>query len=249
MVIKFNPGLYNNYTQQNIMHVLSMAAQTDFYLYNLILSPFDYVVVDGDIHKSQWTSDNVNDNYWFSLKGYTGNDYPIANFKSVHVYVCFRRFHHDKRSGQYTMGTCMNPTPYKGTDIASIERLQGYWEFVSMSYGTPTNYAQSKKQQNQVKIKTPVKKKLEIIDPKTGKPIMMAGGGSNDTTVDNLKINNDEITDFTREVVKLKSLSLLKVIKIFQKIIARRKRAASVPLLKGGSKKPKSKSSKSKNKK
>jgi len=252
MVVQFKSGLYNNYTQQNIIDILSVAAQQNFMIYNLMMSPYDYILVEGDIHKSQWTSDNTQNNYWFKIKGFASNGYPLKELKAAHIYVCFKQISFDYRKNQYMFGMCINPEPYKGTDIANISNLNGYWEFVNITYGlSPANYFQQTNK-NVKKVKTPQKKKLEIIDPKTGKPIiikdslskgskkvkMMSGGSnnSNETTVDNLKINGNEVDMFVKEVGKSKSLSLLKVIKIFQKIIKKRARAKSVPL-KGGSKK------------
>jgi len=239
MVVKFKNGLYNNYTQQNIINILSVASQQNFLIYNLMISPYDYILVEGDIHRSQMTSDNTLNNYWFKIKGFSSNGYIIPKLKSAHIYVCFRQYFFDYRTQQYNIGMCFNPEPYKGTDIANINNLDGHWEYVNITYGiSPMNYFKQTNK-NVKKIKTPVKKKLEIIDPKTGKPIkiqsspiksnkeiaVMAGGGksNSDYVVDNLRIKNDEIKLFTKEVEKSKSLSLIKIIKIFKKIISKRK--------------------------
>ena len=39
MVVKFKDGLYNNYTQQNIIDILSVAAMNNPMIYNLMMGP------------------------------------------------------------------------------------------------------------------------------------------------------------------------------------------------------------------
>lgn len=172
MVVKFSKQ-NSNYTQQNIIDILSVVSMQNPLIYNLMMSPNDYILVQGDIHRSQFTSDNINNNYWFKIKGYI-NDFPVAELSAAHVYVCFRKIIFNYINQQYVIGGCVNPRPYKGTDLADISNMRGTWEFVKITYGlSPRSYA---KRENLKKI--PLKresKKLQIVDPKTGKPIQIGG--------------------------------------------------------------------------
>lgn len=182
MVVKFKDGLYNNYNQQNMIDILSVASMNNPLIYNLMMDPYAYILVDGDIHRSQWTADNTSNNYWFKIKGFTADDFPIAELKAAHIYVCFRNFTFNYMTQQYGIDkSCYNPAPYKGTDIADIDNLNGVWAFVNITYGLSpkTFFKQSNKK---TPIKKRVKKVLQIIDPKTGKPIKIGetkqkGGG------------------------------------------------------------------------
>lgn len=177
MVVNFKDGLYNNYTRQNIIDILSVAAMQNPLIYNLMMSPYDYILVEGDIHRSQFTADNTKNNFWIKIKGFTGDDFPIPELKAAHIYLCFRNIVFDYRSQQFIIGGCTNPEPYKGTDIANISQMNGTWEFVKMTYGlSPRSYFQ---QSNKAALRKPVKKSpskaLKIIDPKTGKAIKVGG--------------------------------------------------------------------------
>lgn len=172
MVLTFSKK-NSNYNQQNISDVLMQASQVDGKLYQYIVSGSYIVKVEGDIHRSQWTSDNTQNNYWIKIKVYDSDMMPVQGYTALHIYVCFQTIMYNYRQNNYIFGNCINPLPKEGTDIAEINNLNGYWSFVDISYGIkPQQYFF---QTNNMKPKLPLKKqpskKLNIINPKTGKKI------------------------------------------------------------------------------
>lgn len=173
MVLTFSKN-NSNYTQQNISDVLMQAARTkDPNIYKYIVSNNYIVKVEGDIHRSQWTSDNTHNNYWIKIKIYDNEMMPVPGYSALHIYVCFQTIMFHYQNNKYIFGNCINPNAKKGTDIADISLLNGYWSFVDISYGIkPQQYFF---ESNNIKPKSPpkkpVSKKLDIINPKTGKKI------------------------------------------------------------------------------
>ena len=159
----------SNYTQQNIIDILSVINHPT--INYLIHSQRDYIKIVGDIHRSQFTSDNPQNYFWFKLQGYM-NDFLIPELKAAHVYVCFRQMSLNYNTGQYVMGGCINPEGR--TDVADISGLMGFWEYKKITFGlSPKNIVRQEPRKPMKKIP---KKKLQIIDPKTGKPIQIGGG-------------------------------------------------------------------------
>lgn len=154
-----------NYTQQNIVDVLMQASQVDQKIYFFVNSPNHIVKIEGDIHRSQWTADNINNNFWLKIRIYDINMKPIFGYKALHIYVCFQTITYDYKTNQFIFGKCVNPIVKKGTDIADIRNYNGFWSFVNISY----DINDIKQIQNPPK-KQP-SKKLDIINPKTGKKI------------------------------------------------------------------------------
>ena len=173
MVLKFSKK-NSNYNQQNIVDVLMQAARTkDPNIYQYITSNNFIVKVEGDIHRSQWTADNTQNNYWIKIKIYDSNMMPVSGYTALHIYVCFQTYMYHYQTNKMIFGNCINPLPKKGTDIADISNLNGFWTFVDISYGiNPQQYFFDS---NNMKPKSPPKKqpskKLDIINPKTGKKI------------------------------------------------------------------------------
>lgn len=171
MVLTFSKK-NTNYNKQNIVDVLMQASQKDPTIYSFINSNKYIVKVEGDIHRSQWTSDNTNNNYWIKIKIYDSDMNVVDGYNALHIYLCFQTIVYNYQINQYIFGSCLNPAPKKGTDIADISNKSGYWAFVDISYGiNPNKYFF---QSNNMKPKSPpkkVSKKLDIIDPKTGKKI------------------------------------------------------------------------------
>ena len=161
----------SNYNKQNIVDIISIATSTNQNLYNIMVSDFNYILVDGDIHKSQWSSDNRADNFWIKIKAFSGNHKPIPGLKAMHIYLCFRPIVYNYMIQNYSLGeVCINPPVYKGTNLPDLTNLNGVWDFVNISYGIPVKkYYDNAK--DVPKIIERKKKRLEIIDPKTGKPI------------------------------------------------------------------------------
>ena len=159
----------SNYTQQNIIDILSVINHPT--INYLLHSQRDYIKIVGDIHRSQFTSDNPQNYFWFKLQGYM-NDFLIPELKAAHVYVCFRQMSLNYNTGQYVMGGCINPEGR--TDVADISGLMGFWEYKKITFGLSPKPSPTRTVRKPIK-KSPTKK-LQIIDPKTGKPIQIGGG-------------------------------------------------------------------------
>ena len=174
MVVSFSKKK-SNYSKDNIVKVLFQAAQFDNNLYAYINSKNYIVKIEGDIHRSQWTADNRKNNYWIKIKVYNLDMIPQPGYDSIHIYVCFQTIYlnYNTNPPSYIIGNCINPPPIKGTDLADINEVTGFWSYVNISYGvTPKTYYFNT---NNLNIKKPPKKveskKLDIINPKTGKKI------------------------------------------------------------------------------
>ena len=114
----------SNYNQQNIIDILSVVNHPT--INHLIHSPRDYIRVVGDIHRSQFTSDNPQNYFWFKIQAFV-NDMAIPELNAVHIYVCFQQYVFNYRTKQYILGSCINPEG--STDIADISGLMGFWQF------------------------------------------------------------------------------------------------------------------------
>jgi len=174
MVVHFSKQK-SNYSKDNIVKVLFQACQFDNNLYAYINSN-DYIVkVEGDIHRSQWTADNTNNNYWFKVKVYDLDMMPQPGYSAIHIYVCFQTMYlnYNANPPSFFLGQCINPPAIDGTDLADISSVTGFWSYVNISYGvSPKSYFFNS---NNLDIKKPPKKrenkKLDIINPKTGQKI------------------------------------------------------------------------------
>jgi len=122
---------HSNYNPQNLVDMLSNIPN-DF-IKGIVNHPTDYVKVIGDIHRSQMTSDNPKNNYWFKIKIYVDGE-NVPEFNSVHIYVCFRTYVYLPKKRIYKPGKCTNPRETMGTDIADISGIVGYWEYVKITY-------------------------------------------------------------------------------------------------------------------
>ena len=98
---------------------------------------------------------------------------PIQGYTALHIYICYQTVMFHYKTGQYIFGNCINPPPKEGTDIAEISNLNGFWSFVDISYGIkPQQYFfDSNKMKPKSLPKKQKSKKLDIINPKTGKKI------------------------------------------------------------------------------
>jgi hypothetical protein len=171
MVVKFSKE-NTNYSKENIVQVLSQASLMEPKIHKYMMSNKYILKVEGDIHRSQWTADNTLNNYWFKIKVYDDDMNLVPDFSAVHIYVCFQTTYFDYNTQQYLFGNCINPPPKKNTDIADISSVVGFWAFVNISYNlNPTNFFFNT---NNINKKSPPKRKnkrIDIIDPKTGKKI------------------------------------------------------------------------------
>jgi hypothetical protein len=130
MVVVFSKQ-FSNYNQQNIVDLLNTVP--DHNINYLINHPTDHIKVMGDIHRSQITSDNPNNNFWLKIRGLS-SEFDTGYLNSVHIFVCFREYNYNKRARSYTPGKCINPSLKSGTDLADISQLSGYWEFVKITF-------------------------------------------------------------------------------------------------------------------
>lgn len=210
MVIKFTKE-NTNYDKQNIFNILSIIP--DELIQSLIYSQQDYLVVEGDIHRSQFLAENKMNNYWFKIRGYTSNGFSIPELGAAHIFVCWRKFIYDYKTKNFVIGKCINPRPFKGTDIADISRLKGYWEYTGITYGSMSNINVNNTSFNQNKV-LPKKesKALKITNPNTGKVV----GGSK-------RLNQKEIKKLISNIKNKKYISINSIMKISKDIINNRK--------------------------
>lgn len=138
MVVFFSKQ-FSNYNQQNIVDLLSTIPDPN--INYLIHHVSDGIKVMGDIHRSQITSDNPNNNFWLKIRG-NSSEFDTGYLNSVHIFVCFREYNYNKRSKRYTPGKCINPPVRNGTDLADISQLNGYWEFVKITFSHAKPVAQ-----------------------------------------------------------------------------------------------------------
>lgn len=156
-----------NYTKENIEQIINSISFTDS-LRGIYNNSNYKIMVMGDIHRSQFISENINNNFWFTIKIKTLNHTVVPLDTSIHIYVCFRLI--DYNGNRLN---CVNPLPYKNTDIADIRDLYGYWEYVGMTDSNKSKYVNVRK----TGLKKIVRKPLKIIDPKTNKEINILAKG------------------------------------------------------------------------
>jgi hypothetical protein len=119
----------SNYTHENIVTLLQNIPEQGLnYLSN---HPSDYILVNGDIHRSQYSSSNPLNYYWFKIKGFQDEE-EIMSLRSIHIYVCFRTYNYSHYTKGYEAGECINPESY--TDVADVSGLMGQWEFAGITY-------------------------------------------------------------------------------------------------------------------
>jgi len=112
---------------------------------------FASVEVKGNIHRSQWTSDNPNHNYWIRVSVSDENGYPVIGLSTLHIFLCFRLYKTVQYSNQLSRGECIKPKSVQGSDYPDVSRLFGDWEAISWSTGPSTkidpNYKKATKKQ------------------------------------------------------------------------------------------------------
>jgi hypothetical protein len=119
----------SNYTHENIVTLLqNIPEQGINFLSN---HPTDFIIVKGDIHRSQYSSSNPSNYYWFKIQGFQNGE-EIMSIRSIHIFVCFRLYRYSKNTEGYVAGECVNPESY--TDIADVSGLVGQWEFAGITY-------------------------------------------------------------------------------------------------------------------
>lgn len=132
MVVKFTNTSYENFDRQNITDLLSYTGnETITRLANSKKSK-NYILVVGNIHKSQWTQDNPGGYHWLKIQGYDDNKL-IKKLKAVHLYMCFYKYSVDK-FGNVSIIPCIIPENYPETDVAKVDLSTGYWNMIGISY-------------------------------------------------------------------------------------------------------------------
>jgi hypothetical protein len=120
----------SNYTQNNLVNLLQYIPEQGIsYLANHLT---DSIIVKGDIHRSQYSSSNPDNYFWFKIEGYQDGE-EIKFMRSIHIFVCFRLYKYSHFTKGYIAGDCINPESY--TDIADVGKLTGQWEFAGITYG------------------------------------------------------------------------------------------------------------------
>jgi len=195
MVVYFTKDS-SNYNQQNIIDILSVINNN--LIQYLLRDPVNYILVEGDIHRSQWTSDNPQNYFWLKIKGFI-DDIPVPELRAAHVYLCFREQVFDRNTGQYIYGTCFNPEGR--TDVADISNRMGYWQFVKITYGlSPKSASQDIKRKP---IKRAASKALIKIDPKTGKVVAVGGGSKKEGGAKPIQYKFKKYSKTTERVMSL----------------------------------------------
>lgn len=152
MTVKFSKK-HSNYNQMNMIQLLNRIPD-DFIRY-LVNHPTDYIKIMGDIHRSQYSSDNPKNNFWFKIKGYS-NDIEIPHLKSIHIYVCFQLYTYNPKYKKYVHDKCINPPTKEHTDLADVDNLTGFWDFANISYShtPPKTKTKTKQQKKSIKSNT-----------------------------------------------------------------------------------------------
>jgi hypothetical protein len=131
----------------NIIYNLNVP-QLNYYINH----PYASVEVKGNIHRSQWTSDNPNHNYWVRVSVNDQEGFPVVGLSTLHIFLCFRIWNQVQYSGQMIKGQCVKPKPVReGSDYPDVSKLFGNWETISWSDG-PTkkidpNYKKATKEE------------------------------------------------------------------------------------------------------
>lgn len=118
------------------------------------------VEVIGNIHRSQWTSDNPKHNYWVRVMVKDREGYPVIGLSTLHIFVCYRLYNQVQFSNDVTRGKCIKPEPIReGSDYPDVSRLFGNWEAINWSNGPskqidPNYKKATKKQLEKMKTKS-----------------------------------------------------------------------------------------------
>jgi len=168
MTIRFLSQGQKNFNEENIIQIIKHI--NDPVIQNALDSNENEIRINGEIHASQFTSDNPENFFWFRLSVHDKNGHYIIGDSSLHIFVCFRLLN-IKTNRFYPSKNCINPPVKNGTDIANIDGLFGFWEYKKITYG----FVQQLQQNSQILVQNLPKqqksKAITIFDPKTNKPI------------------------------------------------------------------------------
>ena len=129
MVLDFSKQT-SNYNKQNIADVLNVVPDAE--ISKLLHHPKDTIRIEGDIHRSQMSSDNPYHNFWFKISG-KQNGKELTHLRSYHIFVCFRLYQYNYDTWSYEPNQCVNPDEEPGKDIADISKWTGFWEYTNIT--------------------------------------------------------------------------------------------------------------------
>jgi len=138
---------FNEQHMVNIIYNLNIP-QLNYY----INDQFASVEVKGNIHRSQWTSDNPKHNYWVRVSVNDQDGFPVVGLSTLHIFLCFRVWNKVQYSNDFSRGKCIKPEPIReGSDYPDVSKLLGNWETISWSNGPSKkidpNYKKATKKQ------------------------------------------------------------------------------------------------------
>lgn len=126
MVVKFVNRYQQNFNKSNLRYILKNFNYQD--IADIANHKTDFVLVEGNVHRSQYTHDNPQGYHWIKIKAFRNNSL-VPHLSAVHIYVCFNIIH-----------GCIIPYNYPGTDIANVEYMQGNRVPIGVSFGFNNNH-------------------------------------------------------------------------------------------------------------
>ena len=136
-MIWFSGNKNKNFNEQNMTKIIYYLNIPGLNYY--INDQYAQVEVIGNIHRSQWTSDNPDHNYWVRVMVKDAGDLPVLGLSTLHIFLCYRVYNQVQYSNQVYKGACIIPEPVReGSDYPDVSRLFGNWEAISWSNG-PSN--------------------------------------------------------------------------------------------------------------
>lgn len=149
-----------NYYYNNIERILEYTQDPQILEY--LDSPDRTIMVQGNIHRTQFSSDNPENHWWFRITG--------VGQGSIHVFVCLR-YKYPPEYGDKYYDECL--TPESDTDVAPqyLRENGNYWELVRISYSQDKSVHIVNKNVESNPPKPRPNKGLNIINPKTGQSV------------------------------------------------------------------------------
>lgn len=133
-MIWFSGNKNKNFNEQRMINIIYNLNILNLNYY--INNPYAQVEVMGNIHRSQWTSDNPDHNYWVRVSVKDENGYPVVELSTLHIFLCYRLYNQVQYSNEIYRGECIKPEPVrKGSDYPDVSRLFGNWEAIGWSNG------------------------------------------------------------------------------------------------------------------
>ena len=155
-MIWFSGNGNKNYNENNMINII----------FNLNIPELNYYINDeiaevevkGNIHRSQWTSDNPEHNYWVRVMVKDAGGLPVLGLSTLHIYLCYRVYNKVHYSNQYMLGNCIKPEPLNGGDYPDVSKYFGNWEAISWSNGPSKKIDPNYKKASKAKLEKMKKK-------------------------------------------------------------------------------------------